>query len=137
LRACWSTPIFGLHREVLGTFAMYYRHPALPEAEHQRLIEMATHIASLAICSDCTRARLRKSEANLKEAQSLAKIGYWNRDIRADRLTWSDEMWRIFGLEPQNLTPTIANSRAVPWRPRWNAIAPTMWNTGSSAPTTR
>lgn len=35
LRACWSTPIFSPERELLGTFAMYYRHPRGPSLEEQ------------------------------------------------------------------------------------------------------
>jgi PAS domain S-box-containing protein len=101
LRACWSTPIFDAHRRLLGTFAMYYREPALPEPEHLRLIEMATHIAALAISRHNAQAGLVKSEARLKDAQQLAHIGYWERDLIADRITWSDETWRIFGLQPR------------------------------------
>ena len=98
LRACWSTPIFDAQRCLLGTFAMYYRQPALPEPEHLRLIEMATHIAAIAICRHRFQAMLRESEAKLKEAQRIANVGYWERDLIADRITWSEETCRIFGL---------------------------------------
>jgi PAS domain S-box-containing protein len=46
---------------------------------------------------DRTR-ELASSEAKLKEAQRLAKIGYWERDLVADRITWSRETNTIFGL---------------------------------------
>jgi GAF domain-containing protein len=49
LRACWSTPIFDSERRVLGTFAMYFREPGLPNQRHLRLIEISTHIAAMAI----------------------------------------------------------------------------------------
>ena len=49
LRACWSTPIFDANRRVLGTFAMYFRAPALPTDRHAQLIELATHTAAIAI----------------------------------------------------------------------------------------
>lgn len=49
LAACWSTPIFDEQRRVLGTFAIYYRTPGLPESEHLKLIEIATHLAAIAI----------------------------------------------------------------------------------------
>jgi GAF domain-containing protein len=49
LRACWSTPIFDSERRVLGTFAMYFRAPGLPDESHLRLIEISTHIAAIAI----------------------------------------------------------------------------------------
>ncbi|HSY16881.1 MAG TPA: PAS domain S-box protein [Candidatus Acidoferrales bacterium] len=104
LRACWSTPIFTAQRRLLGTFAMYYRQPALPEPEHLRLIEMATHIAAIAICRDRAQAMLRESEAKFKEAQRIANLGYWDIDPVADQITWSEETWRIFGLQPQNRT---------------------------------
>lgn len=104
LRACWSTPIFSAQRHLLGTFAMYYRQPKLPEPEHLQLIETTAHIAAIAISRHHDQARLHDSEAKLKEAQRLANVGYWERDVTTDRVTWSEETWRIFGLPPGNRT---------------------------------
>ena len=106
LRACWSTPIFDPQRQVLGTFAMYYRQPGLPQPEHLRLIEMATHIAAIAICGHRAQAVLRESEAKLKEAQRLARIGYWERDLATDRITPSEEAARILG-QPKELISSV------------------------------
>jgi PAS domain S-box-containing protein len=41
---------------------------------------------------------LRESEAKLNRAQEVAHIGSWYLDIPRDRLTWSDEVFRIFGV---------------------------------------
>jgi PAS domain S-box-containing protein len=41
---------------------------------------------------------LRESESNLKRAQEVAHIGSWHLDIPHNRLTWSDEVFRIFGV---------------------------------------
>ncbi len=41
---------------------------------------------------------LRTSEANLNRAQEIAHIGSWHLDLTRDRLTWSDEVFRIFGV---------------------------------------
>ncbi len=41
---------------------------------------------------------LRTSEANLNRAQEIAHIGSWHLDVARDRLTWSDEVFRIFGI---------------------------------------
>jgi diguanylate cyclase (GGDEF)-like protein/PAS domain S-box-containing protein len=49
---------------------------------------------------------LRRSEARLLEAQQLAKLGSWEWDVRANVVTWSDELFRIYGLEPQSLQPS-------------------------------
>jgi PAS domain S-box-containing protein len=44
---------------------------------------------------------LGESERKLEEASRLAHVGYWERDPDTDLITWSDETYRIFGLEPQ------------------------------------
>ena len=41
---------------------------------------------------------LRRNEANLKEAQVLANIGSWSRNLKTGERTWSDQFYRIFGL---------------------------------------
>src|SRR5262249_45043609 len=47
---------------------------------------------------------LRKSEARLKNAERLAHVGHWDWDIRAKRVSWSEECFRILGMA-QNDTP--------------------------------
>ena len=41
---------------------------------------------------------LRESEANLNKAQEIAHIGSWHLDVARNQLTWSDEVFRIFGI---------------------------------------
>lgn len=50
---------------------------------------------------------LRRSEANLAEAQRIAHLGSWEWDIGANEERWSDEVYRIFGFEPRAFTPTF------------------------------
>src|SRR5580658_5488306 len=44
---------------------------------------------------------LQESKAWLEEAQRVAHVGYWVWDLETNRVTWSDETYRIFGLTPQ------------------------------------
>lgn len=44
---------------------------------------------------------LKRSEQELAEAQELATLGSWSWDIKKGLVTWSDELYRIFGLNPQ------------------------------------
>ena len=44
---------------------------------------------------------IRQSEALHKEAQRTAKIGHWERDLDTGELQWSEEIYRIFGLSPE------------------------------------
>jgi diguanylate cyclase (GGDEF)-like protein/PAS domain S-box-containing protein len=46
-------------------------------------------------------ARIRASETALKEAQELAQLGSWSWDLMSDEVTWSQELYRIFGLPPE------------------------------------
>lgn len=42
--------------------------------------------------------RLRSSEMLLAETQRLAKLGSWELDLRTNMVTWSDELYRLFGI---------------------------------------
>ena len=44
--------------------------------------------------------KLKHSEIQLAQAQRLAHVGSWDWDLRTNKVTWSDELYRIFGLEP-------------------------------------
>ncbi len=41
---------------------------------------------------------LMESEARLKEAQRIAHVGSWDFDVLANKLNWSEEMYRLYGV---------------------------------------
>jgi diguanylate cyclase (GGDEF)-like protein/PAS domain S-box-containing protein len=50
VRAAWSTPIFASDgRTVLGTLALYANEPRTPDPEHDRIVPLFAHLASIAI----------------------------------------------------------------------------------------
>ncbi len=51
-------------------------------------------------------AELRRTKDRLEESQRLARLGSWEWDIVANKVTWSDELFRIYGLEPGEMEPT-------------------------------
>ncbi|HAJ62390.1 MAG TPA: hypothetical protein DCP31_26685 [Cyanobacteria bacterium UBA8543] len=51
-------------------------------------------------------AALQKSEAMLKAAQRVAHVGSWEFDVITQKITWSEEQFRIFGLDPTQGEPT-------------------------------
>ena len=67
---------------------------------YNRSLKQAMHDSQLA------EQRARASQESLARAQQIAQIGNWDWDIEADSLLWSDEIYRIFGLEPQQFKPT-------------------------------
>src|SRR5262245_61940036 len=46
------------------------------------------------------------TEAQLAEAQRLAHVGSWEWDVGQDRVTWSDELYRIYGLDSRTFAAT-------------------------------
>jgi PAS domain S-box-containing protein len=57
-----------------------------------------------------------ENAGKLKEAQEMAHLGFWNWDIATGNVEWSDEVFRIFGLDPGTFSPTIGSILArSPW----------------------
>ena len=52
-------------------------------------------------------SRLTESEALHKQAEKLTHLGNWSWEIGSDKIIWSDEMFRVYGLEPQSETITF------------------------------
>jgi len=44
--------------------------------------------------------KVKQSEKQLKEAQSIAKLGSWQSDLKTGTVQWSDELYRIYEIEP-------------------------------------
>lgn len=53
-----------------------------------------------------SRRLLEDNEASLKAAQAIAHLGSYRWKPGNDELTWSDEHYRLWGLEPQSLQPS-------------------------------
>ncbi|OGV64413.1 MAG: hypothetical protein A3K19_09640 [Lentisphaerae bacterium RIFOXYB12_FULL_65_16] len=49
---------------------------------------------------------LRERDQLLQRSQAIAHLGSWELDLLKDRLFWSDEVYRIFGLQPQEFSAT-------------------------------
>jgi PAS domain S-box-containing protein len=74
-------------------------------------IELGDGKAWLVAGSDVTERKqleedLRRSRANLAEAQRIAGVGAWEWEIATDRVSWSDEFFRICGLDLARVEPS-------------------------------
>ena len=107
LRACWSTPIVSSSGRVLGAFAIYHESPTTPTAFLQGLIGRFTHIASIAVSRVQSDDALNRSEAFLVEAQRLSLTGSFSWRVSTDDISWSEQVYRIFGCE-QGVPVTFA-----------------------------
>lgn len=55
--------------------------------------------------------KLEASEELNKQAQALTHIGNWSLDPATGEMEWTDELYRIFGMEPQSEKITIDSVR--------------------------
>jgi signal transduction histidine kinase/ActR/RegA family two-component response regulator len=113
LRACWSTPIRGGSGEILGTFAMYYAEPGEPRPADLHLVEVATHIAGIAIAHHRADQMLAEQARQLEDAnrhkdEFLALLGHELRNPLAP-ITAALELLRIRGDDP----PQVEKFRQV------------------------
>jgi PAS domain S-box-containing protein len=96
-----------------GALCIYAREPdRFTDAEMVLLSELAGDLAHgiRALRARAAHARaetaLRENEERLRRAQEIAHLGSWELDLVRNRLTWSDEVYRIFGLRPQEFAAT-------------------------------
>ncbi len=54
------------------------------------------------------QVRLAANEAKLAEAQQIARLGSWEWELAADRITWSDELYRIHGVDRDDAPTSYA-----------------------------
>src|SRR5215475_11519291 len=95
LRACWSTPIMSVSGEVLGTFDIYHRRPTAPSALHFDLIDIATHLARIAIehhRDEGERERLWNARRFAERYRMLLEATgdvVWEWDLESGAVGWN------------------------------------------------
>lgn len=70
-------------------------------------------VAILSVMADITQRKrseeeLRRKHAMLVRTEAIARVGSWAWEVDSDRVTWSEELFRIFGMEPAEEAPPLA-----------------------------
>ena len=115
LRACWSTPIFSTTHEVLGTFAMYYGEPRGPRPEEVAWVDVATHLAAVAIgheaAAQAQRRLLHDLGERVKELTLLHRTANLLQTDRPLDRTFLDELVTL--IPPAWQYPEACEARVV------------------------
>ena len=53
-----------------------------------------------------SNSKLNFSRIRLERSQEMAHLGSWELDLISDKLSWTDEVYRIFGFPPQEFEPS-------------------------------
>ena len=81
LRASWSNPVLCSNGKVAGTFCIYYREPRSPTSQDLELIELATHVARVAIERDQQEISLREAQNELARVSRVTTVGEFAASI--------------------------------------------------------
>jgi PAS domain S-box-containing protein len=68
-------------------------------------MEAMTELKETAGVPSTTEA-LARSERLRAEVERIAQVGSWEWDVASNRITWSDELFRIFGMDSRGFDPT-------------------------------
>jgi diguanylate cyclase (GGDEF)-like protein/PAS domain S-box-containing protein len=118
LRACWSDPIISTQGKVLGSFAMYYRNVRTPGSEDWRLINVATHIARIAIEQKQMEQTLRREEERARLIVETAFDAFVGMNSQGAITAWNSEAARLFGWSAQEAIGRSVAQTIVPERYR-------------------
>jgi diguanylate cyclase (GGDEF)-like protein/PAS domain S-box-containing protein len=121
-------PLINLAGHAIGTLAVMDPEPGDLDAKQRRVLRvLAQQVMSLLESQRTIRwlgraavernleheaeqrelnRRLERGHARLARAQSVAKIGSWEADLRDGSMSWSRETFRIFDVPPDQLVPT-------------------------------
>jgi len=98
LGSCWSEPILGTDKKILGTFAIYHHEPHTPGEQDLILIESLSHLAAISIERFHAQQALKSSEAHhRKMAHHDALTGLPNRVLFSMELKKSIKIARRDG----------------------------------------
>jgi len=80
---------------------------------HQRPAPRADAIPGAAPGGQARGAEAEAALRDLARSQAAAHLGHWRWDLGADTVTWSEELYRVFGVEPGTFLPTHAAANAL------------------------
>ena len=86
---------------------MYSREIRSPNSDDLGVIEMATHLARIAIERDRGEEALRRSEGFLADGQRISHTGSWGWNLPTGKMVWSDEQCRMLGFDLAKTQPTL------------------------------
>ncbi|HUM70731.1 MAG TPA: PAS domain-containing protein, partial [Chloroflexota bacterium] len=97
IRAYFAFPVL-VAGKVTAVLEFFSPQSVALDHDMTSLIHHVSALLGLAMQRQQTLTRLQQSEAQLAEAQRTAQIGHWEWDVVHNKVTWSPELHRIFGL---------------------------------------
>jgi len=105
--SCWSYPIIDSNNEVMATFAIYCKIPAVPGEQEQDIIERVTSLLAVIIENRQYAETINENSQLMAQGQELAQFGNWSWEIEDNVVSWSDTLYDIYGINKQEFKATF------------------------------
>ncbi len=79
----------------------------VPTAGQMESLKLLAQLAGQEIDNARLVRRQAEHTAMLEMSEAMAGVGHWRYDVVTEKITWSDEVYRIHGLEPQSIEPKM------------------------------
>ena len=99
-----TIPLFTQHEQWVGTIVLI----------HSEFIEVSERVKKSlqAIAHQCVFiSNSWQVKAHFLEAEKVAKIGSWHYDVESQKITWSEQLFEIFGLSPEAGEPSFEHHK--------------------------
>src|SRR5581483_8951593 len=97
---------------------------SLPQLQLAALVFGLTGLCMGAVVSERRQAErdLRHSEKGLKESQRVASLGSWTLNLSTGQVTWTEELYRMFGLAPSLAPPSFSEHGRLFSEESWDQL---------------
>lgn len=107
LKACWSMPVIGNNGTVHAVLGTYYNTTKEPDSKELKIIQRIAAILKVILDNRAYARTVEENNMLLQQSQSLANFGSWQWDVQSNRVTWSDELYNIYGIDKNTFEATF------------------------------
>ncbi|MGE9312987.1 PAS domain-containing protein [Niabella sp. CJ426] len=107
LRSSWSYPLIDSEDNVIAVLGIYHYVSKTPSDIESSIVERTVAIFNMILENRMKTTKIQESNLLITQGQELANFGTWQWDITENVVTWSDVLYKIYGIEPSNFTATF------------------------------
>jgi PAS domain S-box-containing protein len=113
-RACWSIPINGSSKKVLGTLCLYYKEPQQPTEEERQLVDSSAHLTGIAIERKRDEEALRESEERFRKIFESGPLGIAVLNTSANFVRVNEALCQMTGFSEEEMLQLSCNDLTHP-----------------------
>jgi PAS domain S-box-containing protein len=102
-----AVPVVSRSGEVHGGLFFGHERPGVFTEESERIVESIAASAAVAIDNARLLQAALRNDERLRLATQAGKVGLWDWDVVADRIVWTDSIYAMHGMRPENFSATF------------------------------